>query len=231
MKAKTTLSLLFLTAATALVILPAAVAAQGNNPCWDMGRKSGGDVLVDVPETFDPQTTNNLDRNQIQCRELFREQAGTPVEEQSAVMDYRDALIALDIWTASRPDGANFEVYDPPIRICFDSAAFGVSASDAVGPAQLAAGENGPSIMYSDARYTFADRLSNNAYLGPSRNLTQLNVIVADEYICADISYPGSVVLVSGIPEGRGIDSPYHPNYGGDLPDRCLMPGDDDCIN
>lgn len=213
---------------TAYIRVPTA-SAQGNNPCWDVGRKTGGSILVDVPRAF----THNLDRNAVQCKLLVPYEAGTPIVGQRAILDYPGALDGLDIWTATRANGANFDIYDPPVRICFNAEANNLDVEKAVGPDESAAGEFGPTIMYSDARFTFADRLLNNAYLGPSRNFTQLEVVVDAErdYICADIAYPGAVLLLSSLPGGIDEDSPNHPNYQGDIPDRCLTPGSDDCID
>lgn len=208
------------------IALVSPAAAQGNRPCVDLGRQTGGDFLVDVSD----DRNDSLNAFQIQCRVLISREAGTPIQLQRAIDDY-DAIAGLDVWTASG-FAADFDIYDPPVRICFNGDEFGIDPAAGVGPEELAAGENGPSIMYSDARYTFADRLSNR-YLGFSRNFTQLNVITdADnEYLCADISYPGAVLLVPGIPENFEEDDPQHPNYGGDTPDRCLVPDSSDCFD
>lgn len=212
--------------------------AQNGDFCTDIGLNTDGDILVDVPQELD-----GIAREQVQCNifigALGRQQSGTPVDNQRVVLDYPVAIAGLDVWT--RPSGsrggADFDVYDPPIRICFTDgyvADYGYSAADAVSPEDSAAGLVGPSIVFQDARYTFADRLSNASYRSFSRNVTQLNIVPEGRdlgYICADISWPGAVVLVSQLPLDREEDSPYHPNYGGDTPDRCRYPGASDCRN
>jgi len=214
--------------ATALMSFAAAApsAAQTGTFCSLIGQRTGGDILVDVPNSF----ADGLPGNAVQCRVLIRQESGTPIPAQRAINDY-SAIAGIDVWTANR--NADFDIYDPPVRVCFDASEFGVSAEDAVSPEDLAAGENGPALMYSDARYTFADRFSFR-YNSFSRNFTQLNVVeagIADGYICGDLSFPGTLNLVPGIPGIFSDDDPQHPNYAGDRPDRCLVPGSRDCFD
>jgi hypothetical protein len=220
----------------ALALLSVAMvstsSAQNSFYCVDVGNATGGDILVDVPSDF----TDDLEQFQVQCNVLSgsvgRRQAGTPVDNQATVEDY-GSIAAVDVWTATRPGGADFDIYDPAVRVCFSADAYGVDAASAVGPVESATGAVGPALLFSDARVIFADRLSSASYGGFSRAVSQLNIVAEGidlGYICGDISYPGTVNLTPGLPLDREDDSPYHPNYP-NQPDRCFIPGSDDCFD
>lgn len=234
-------ALLLLVLVSAVVTMSFAMtssaAAQGNRePCTTVGQRTSNNILVDVPSNLAYGTVTES----VQCRVLNtsadRPNVGTPIVGQRLTLDYPSAIVAVDVWTARGGTGSDFDPYSPAVRVCFKASAYGVDAATAVGPAESAAGQVGAAIMYSDARYIFADRFANNPYGGYSRNATQLDIVDAGRelgYVCADLGGPGLATLVSGLP-GRAANDPLHPNYGGDTPDRCRIPssqGGRDCLD
>ncbi|MBC7870374.1 MAG: hypothetical protein H7Y09_06000 [Chitinophagaceae bacterium] len=228
------LLLTFVVGALALlsVAMVSTSSAQNGVFCVDVAELTDGDILVDVPGAF----SDDLQQFQVQCNVLSgsvgRREAGTPVDNQATVEDY-GSVAAVDVWTATRPGGADFDIYDPAVRVCFNADSYGVDATAAVGPVESATGAVGPALLFSDARVNFADRLSNAAYRGFSRAVTQLDIVAEGRdlgYVCGDINYPGTVNLSPGLPLDREDDSPYHPNYP-NQPDRCFIPGASDCFD
>lgn len=214
-------------AVLSLAVAAPAAAQPTHADCTRVGVITGGDILVDVSEN----RNDGLVPGNIQCSWLrtYPEGAGTPLSGARAIPDYT-SLIGIDVWTASRSGArADFDVYDPPVRVCFDASEYGLDASSAVGPEESAAGQSGPTIMFSDARHFNTLKRSNDGYFGGSRNFVQLDVVVEDGFICGDISYPGLLNLVPGLPP-RDASDPTHPNTE-NVPDRCLVPGASDCFD
>jgi len=218
----------------ALVILPLTIipafAQTTTIPCTQIGTRTEGAILVDVPQTFtDAGANDNLPRDLVGCRLLISAEAGTPLDGNQAIPDY-ESIVGLDVFTARA--SSRFEVYNPPIRVCFNATAYRLRARAAVGPDELAAGKNGPALMFSDARHVSTFQRDTDRYRGGSRNFAQLNIAadgVAVNYICADLSHPGTVNLIPQVPSYAGAD-PAHPNFP-DSPDRCVVAGGADCAN
>lgn len=245
MKVSRKLFLLSVMVGALVVMALASVSTAGAQDfddftCTDLGRVTGGDILVDVPNNL----STGVPTDAIQCR-LFEPlagsdrgsdaaEAGNVIARQETRRNY-NLLVGVDVWTASNPGAtADFRVFDPPVRVCFDASFWGVSAADAVSPEDSAAGLFGPALVFSDARH-YITQQEVGSYGNPTsneftdsegaRNLNQLNIVEAgraEGYICGDLSWPGTVNLVAGLP-GRDADDRDHPNYDGHNPDRCLI--------
>ena len=210
---------------TSLVVMSIAMVAPSaaqSGRCTTIGVATSGDFLVDVDEN----RNDGLVESQVQCKVLISPEAGTPLSGNRAIPDYT-SVGGIDVWTSNAR--ADFDIYDPAVRVCFRAAAFGVSTTDAIGPAEMEAGQSGPALMYSDARHINTLTRSSDSYSGGSRNFNALDVVTTDTYICGDISYPGSINLVPSVP-GFASTDPAHPLFE-DQPDRCLVPGASDCID
>lgn len=205
----------------ALSVIP--TIAQEQDQCEQIAGLTGGSVLVDVPDAFTtgPQPGNVL------CTVLFAEEAGTPMSGAKAIPDW-NAVYGVDVWTGTDPGGADFEFYDPPVRVCFLAEDFAgdIVAEEAIGPVEFADGVDGPFLAFQDARYFTTPDQIGNAYDGFSRTFSVLEPVEAGielGYICGDISNPGAVILVPGV-----VASSYNP-LEETTPDRCLFSGAGDC--
>jgi hypothetical protein len=208
------------------LVLVASVSAQ-QTQCNLIGAATGGDILVDASGV----RSDNLTAEEILCSVVIAPGAGTPLDGNKAIPDYT-AIAGVDVWTGNFNSGfaADFELYDPPVRVCFRAADFGVSAEAAVGPTEMVAGQSGPALMFSDARHFNTIKRATDAYVGGARNFNALEIVEAGRavgYICADLRYPGLVNLIPSVPVFDATD-PAHPLYV-DQPDRCLVPGAADC--
>lgn len=214
----------------ALVMMVAVVgpASAQTRLCSEVGARTNGAILVDVPATFfDAGLNNSLVPSQVGCRVLLSPEAGTPLRGNQAIPDYA-AIVGVDVYTTRA--SSRFEIYNPPVRVCFQASSYGVSAEAAISPEDLAAGVNGPALMYSDARHVNTFKRASDPYVGGARNFVQLNVVpdgVPLGYICGDLSYPGSVNLVPLVPPYDDSD-PAHANFA-DAADRCTVAGASDC--
>lgn len=209
------------------VLMVASVSAQTQTQCNLVGAATGGDILVEAAGV----RNDNLVAEEILCTVVISPGAGTPLDGNKAIPDYT-AIAGVDVWTGNFNSGfaADFELYDPPVRVCFDASEFDVSATAAVGPTEMVAGQTGPALMFSDARHFNTFKRSTDAYVGGARNFNALEIVAAGRdagYICADLRYPGLVNLVPSVPVFASTD-PAHPLYV-DTPDRCLVPGAADC--
>lgn len=212
-------------------VAPAGAQIVGT-ACENVGVRTGGDVLVDVPQNF----RDGLPASAVQCSVKIagtqaQGEAGTAIIRQRQVPDYA-AVVAVDVWTANSSVAADFAPYNPPVRVCFDASEYGLDASAAVSPGE----GNGPALMFSDARHYItqnqvgsygqprtSDDFNNNE---GARNVNQLNVVpagIADGYICGDLSWPGTISLVPGLPQDRADGDVDHPNFPGHTPDRCFV--------
>lgn len=206
------------------------VAAQIGLPCVLVGQETGGDILVDVNQQVSDVRPDGLVARSIQCRLLLAREAGTPLDGNRAIEDY-GAITGIDVWTANPNVNSDFASYDPPVRVCFDAAEYGLDASLAVGPEDMEAGLNGPALMFSDARHINTFKRVTDGYFGGSRNFNALNIVEEGQplgYICADISHPGAINLIPVVP-GFDENDPAHPLFF-DEADRCLT-DEGDCFD
>lgn len=236
MKYARKLMLLTLTMVAVAMMSFAAAAQDGEGFfCSEIGVETEGAILVDLLlglEAGNSQREDGLIPNNIQCRLLLAREAGTPLDGNRAIEDYR-AIDGIDVWTANPNVNSDFASYDPPVRVCFDASVYGLDATQAVGPEEMEAGLNGPALMYSDARHINTFKRISDPYFGGSRNFNALNIVqegIPLGYICADISHPGAINLVPIVP-GFAEDDPAHPLFL-DTPDRCLTDDNiDDCFD
>lgn len=219
------LTLLMLVSAGLSLPTSAQTVTNTSGACVDVGRLTSGRILVDVP------SDTGYEVIRVNCRVLVDDAGrrvdvvgtgglGTSRQGQSLLRDYTQPLASVDVWIASRSGatGAEFGAFDVPVRVCFQ-------VSDAETTAN-----NDLFLIFNDARYISAPRQAGDTS-SFSRTSQQLDIVptgLALGYICGDLRFPGTISLVSSLPQ-RDANSPIHPNAVLPVPDRCRFDGDITC--
>ncbi len=214
----------------AVLVASVPAAAQiTSNLCTEIGRLTDGRILVDVDGSA------VAGAGPIQCSVLadwrkidtvFYDEGtiGTPragFRVEIPADRYFAFLSSVDVYVQASPAAGRarnaFGWFQPePVRVCFKL----LDTSLRVGSLDNSAPElNDVFVVFSDARvYQDARNI-------PSRDLRPLNIVpegLERGFVCADIDTPGTVSLVEKLGTGN-IFKPV-------TPDRCLFPGQANCI-